>query len=106
MSDQIKEQLAYVRDTLAINIISYHIRALQEDRLRRIEIAGNLRWKSIVERMYGVRIVRHICTICGYEFGDESINYDPGFMKDFIQNLTTEQKEIHNEICRSGLFSY
>ncbi len=85
-----------------------HIKAIQDERVA-ISAAlvkeGKGLWNDVLVDLAD-RYVRHQCLVCGYSFGDESCNYDGGWMKKFLEELAAKMKDAHAEVCRSGIYSY
>ena len=106
MGEEIKRQLEYVRESLRNKSINKKFSQEQIKRKNLIENLGNDRWNSKIDKENSTRIIKWTCLVCGYAFGEESLNYENGcHMYHFILNLVIEQKNIHDEICRSGLIS-
>ena len=95
MSDRIRKQLAYVREILKQGDVEAELTRLQGDRRRRIEELGEARWSTKDETGWGMEFVQHTCMVCGYSFGVVGDQVD-----------AAPQKDMHDEICRSGVFSH
>jgi hypothetical protein len=71
------------------------------DRVRRIQELGTARWRTVPDS--DTSIVVHSCNVCGYKFGAQRTSCSS--MATIIAKLVSEHKTMHDEVCRSGLFT-
>ena len=77
--------------------IPENIKLIQNDRAKKLEeLKPMSQWEECI---------RHKCLLCGYIFGDDSCNFEEGRKKELIKKETNALKSIHEEICRSGIFT-